>query len=264
MDRVYLTLGSVFKDELDVAKDFVRYHRYVGVERFLILDREFHALNELFKGEPDVIVKPFPENKVNVHSNAWKELIGMCQTIYPTNWLALIDADQTLTPVRTDDMREVLRDYEQYAALQLSWHTFGSSGHETKTEGSLYERFTKRARADAEINRHTQTICQPARTLAAKTDDPHHVKLPAREYAVNTNKERIAPPSPFTEKLHNVAFVGHFISKSREEWARKNERGRADIFGAKMPFKMFDEHEAFCNAEEELRVRELWGKANGQ
>jgi hypothetical protein len=260
-EHVYLTLGSCWKGEADVAKDFVLYHQYVGVERFIIYSREPDETSAMFADDPTVIVKAFQENAFNIHSNAWAGLIRDCQVEFPTTWLALIDADQVLCPVKTDDIREVLKDYEQYASLQLSWHTFGSNGHETKTEGSLYERFTKRAKADAGINRHTQTICQPTRTLALKTDDPHHVKLPYPEISVNTNKEPIVPPSPFTRQLHDVAYIPHYISKSKEEWAIKNGKLRCDIWQEAMPFTMFDEHEAFCNEEEETRVLELWNRA---
>jgi Glycosyltransferase family 92 len=263
MDQTYLTIGTCWKGEEEYALDFVRYHSHIGVERFIIYDREYNEISRMFVDNPAVIVKPFPECPANIHSTAWAGLIGDCQTAYPTTWLALIDADQVLVPVKGNDMRDVLKDYEEYASLQLNWHTYGSSGHENKTEGSLYQRFTKRARANEGINGHTQTICQPLRTLAVQTADPHHVKLPSNEISVNTNKGRVM--GPFNRPaLHDVAWVAHYISKSRSEWAAKNAKGRADIHGEKMPFKMFDDHEAFCNAEEEKRVVELWNQCSHQ
>jgi Glycosyl transferase family 2 len=255
----YLTLGSCLKQEEAYMMDFVKYHRYVGVEHFVFFDREFSPLSQLLGKEPDVEIVHFPDVPENVHAVGWGKLIGHNQG--KTKWLALIDADQVLVPVQTHDVREVLKNYENFASLQCNWHTFGSSGRVEKGEGSLYERFLMRAKSDSGINAHTQFVCQPDRTLAARTADPHHPQLSKNEVSVNTNCNIVRGPfnSP---PLHDTLWIAHYISKSKEEWSIKNAKGRADIFGHKMPFDMFDHHDTFCNAEKEERVLELWKKAN--
>lgn len=255
----YLTLGSCLKNEEPYMKDFVKYHRYVGVERFVFWDREYTKLKEMFKDDPDVEVHHFPDVPHNVHAIAWAELIQYNKG--KTKWLALIDADQVIVPVQTTDIKQVLRQYEQWASLQCNWHTFGSSGHLKNTGEPLYERFLMRAKPDAGINDHTQFICQPDRTAAQRTADPHHPVLPQGEVSVNTNRTLVN--GPFNRPpLHNVMWIAHYISKSREEWDIKNAKGRADIFGQKMPYDLFDQHDTFCNAEREERVLELWKQAN--
>jgi len=255
----YLTLGSCLKNEEPYMKDFVKYHKHVGVEKFVFFDREYHKMKEMFKDDPDVEIVHFPDVPENVHAIAWAQLIGHNKG--RTKWLALIDADQILVPSQTTDIKEILRNYEQYACLQCNWHTFGSSGHLKNTGEPLYERFLMRAVPEAGINNHTQFICQPDRTLAQRTDDPHHPRLPPGEVSVNTNKAVVSGPFNCPPH-HDILWVAHYISKSREEWDFKNSKGRADIFGAKMPYNLFDEHDKFCNAEQENRVLELWKQAN--
>ena len=132
---------------------------------------------------------------------------------------------------------------------------------ELSREGSLYERFLLRATGSAGVNNHTQFICQPSRTLGLKTRDPHHPQLPSHEVSVNTNRQPVS--GPFNEPpLHDVLWVAHYISKSKKEWEIKNNKLRCDVFGARMPTTLFDEHDTFCNAEQENRVLELWNKAN--
>lgn len=258
----YLTLGSCLKQEEAYMADFVKYHRHVGVEHFVFFDREYSPLTKLLGDEPDVEIIHFPDIPQNVHAVGWGQLIKHNQG--KTKWLALIDADQVLVPVKQTDVKEVLKNYEDFASLQCNWHTFGSSGRIEKGEGSLYERFLMRATSQEGINNHTQFICQPDRTLAVRTDDPHHAKMPVNEVSVNTNKV-IIPNSPFNiPPLHDTMFVAHYISKSKEEWATKNAKGRADIFGDKMPFNLFDEHDRFCNVEKEERILELWNAANNK
>lgn len=255
----YLTVGSCLKDEESYMLDFIKYHRYVGVEHFVFLDRGFTALSELLKNEKDVEIHHFPDVPGNVHAEGWAKLIGMNQG--KTKWLALIDADQALVPVKTDDVRDILRPFETYASLQVNWHAFGSGGAQTKEAGSVYERFTMRAKSEEGVNNHTQFICQPDRALPLRTHDPHHPRLPAGEISVNTRAQIITGPFAIPP-AHETMFVAHYINKSREEWLVKNAKGRADIFGAKMPMNIFDDYEQIANAEKELRVLELWNKAN--
>jgi hypothetical protein len=252
----YLTIGSCIKAEDPYMKDFVKYHRSVGVEHFVFFDREYGSIKKMFENDLDVEVIHFPDIPSNVHAEAWAQLIKYNRG--KTKWLALIDADQVLVPVKTNNVKDVLREYEAFASLQCNWHTFGASDKNIKEVGSIYERFLKRANPLATINNHTQFICQPDRTLAEKTDDPHHPKLSPNEISVNTNKNKV-PNSPFNmPPLHDTLWIAHYICKSKEEWMVKNAKGRADIFGQKMPMDLFEEHNSYCNLEEENRVLELW------
>lgn len=255
----YLTLGSCLKQEEAYMMDFVKYHRYVGVEHFVFFDRELGPLSQLLGNEPDVEIVHFPDIPENVHAVGWGKLIGHNQG--KTKWLALIDADQVLVPVQTHDVREVLKNYENFASLQCNWHTFGSSGRDAKGEGSLYERFLMRAKSSEGVNNHTQFICQPDRTLPVRTHDPHHATVKANEMAVNTNGQQVRGPFNIPP-LHDKLWIAHYLTKSKEEWATKNAKGRADIFGQKMPYDLFDQHDVFSNVEREERVLQLWNEAN--
>lgn len=255
----YLTLGSCLKQEEPYMMDFIKYHRYVGVEHFVFLDREFGPLSELLKNEPDVEIIHFPDVPENVHAEGWAKLVAHNQG--KTKWLALIDADEVLVPEQTDDVKNILRHYEEYASLQINWKIFGAGGQDEKLPGSLYERFVMRAKNNEGVNNHTQFICQPDRTLALRTHDPHHPRLPDNESSVNTKFVKVNGPFSIPP-VHDVLWCAHYITKSREEWQMKNAKGRADIFGQKMPFDMFDDHNRIGNAEREERVLELWKKAN--
>lgn len=253
----YLTVASCTKHEEEYIIPFIRLGRFLGVSKFMFWDRTFEPLNSLLnkKDFPDVEIIHFPESPNNVHAIAWAEAIK--RNTGKTHWLACIDLDQMLVPVKTNNICEVLKEYEQYASVQCNWHTFGSSGKEKREDGTLFERFLLRAKSQEGVNNHTQFICQPHRALAQRTDDPHHCKLKRGEVSVNTNKTVISGPFNIPP-LHDTMFVAHYINKSKEEFIIKNNKGRADIFGQKMPFDLFDAHDAIANVEREERVLELW------
>ena len=269
----YLTVGSLWKNEHDYALDFLKYHRYVGVEHFVIFIDDIpgdFSLENLLKNESDVEIVRFSSPDKQLHQTVWGELIKRSQG--KTKWLALIDADQCLVPVQTDDIRNILKEYENFACLQLNWKAFGSSFQEYKATGSVYERFLLCAETNSTYNYPTQFICQPDRTFPIKVIEPHYALLPLGEIAVNTNKEEISkdkvvamnsntPLSFNVPPLHNIMWIAHYTNKSKEEWIIKNNRGRADIIGQKMPFSQFDEYESECNSFKEERVLELWNKA---
>ena len=256
---VYLTLGSILKQEESYIEDFIKYHRAVGVERFVFLDREYYPLKELLKNYDDVEIIHYPDVPGNIHMEAWANIIR--HTKGKTKWLACIDADQALVPVQTDDVREVLKDYEQFAALYVNWHTFGDSGHQTRLPGSLYERFLMRGKFDDVHNVHVQFICQPDRAAGRAASNPHLIVLNNGETVVNTNKIPIVISCvglPTLPAYHNKLWIAHYMVKSREEWDIKNAKGRADIFKLKMDYSGYDIMNTTCNSEREERVLEIW------
>lgn len=267
----YLTLGSCLKNEEPYILDFIKYHRYVGVERFVFLDREYDSLYNLIGNEPDVEIIHFPENIKNNHMEAWGKLIEYNQG--KTTWLALIDADQALVPVKTHNVKDVLSNYESFASLQCNWKAFGSGGQMKKETGSIYERFLLCAPPHSKYSLPTQFICQPARTLAKKTEEPHYPHLPPGEISVNTSGEqidenKIVAMNPGTPKtfqvpaLYDVMWIAHYTNKSYKEFLIKNSKGRADIIGSKIHHNQFKEYDAECNIIEN-RVHQLWSEANG-
>lgn len=252
-----LTLGTLWKNEESYALDFLKYHRHVGVEKFIILDREYHPLKELLKNEPDVEIIHFPESPTTLHADAWAYLVQYNKG--KTKWLALIDADQALVPVKTTDVKEVLIEFERYASVSANWKTIGSGGQEKRLPGSVYERFTMRCKDSEGVNNHCQVIVQPDRGMPKQTKghDPHSTILPYNEISVNTNHQAVHGPWNIPP-VHDKLFIAHYINKSREEFIIKNAKGRADVWGGKIDFSQFDGHEAICNVEKEERMLELW------
>lgn len=272
-EKVYLTVGTLWKQEDPYAEDWVKLVKFLGADRIIIYDREFNFVPNKFRDDQTVIVKQWIDDGAHLHADAWASLIKDCQTETPSDWLALFDNDQILVPEitprtkhPTNDMRDILREYDEphIASVQFNWKTFGSGGAvEWDKTKSLYERFTRRCQDNAPINNHTQTVCIPSRCKAIKPADPHHVFPEGRYVAVNENNQPIK--SPFNiPPTQQVAWFAHYITKSKQEYEIKCGKGRADVYKQSVNAATFDGYEAFCNAEEELRVRELWGKANGQ
>lgn len=251
----YLTIVSCVKDEEDYIEDFVKYHRFVGVQKFIFFDRHYNKVKDIFKYDDDVEVIHFPEPQN--HTQAWEQ--GIIRTQHQSFWTAFIDIDQVLVPVKCDSLPAVLENYQEFASLQVNWHTFGPSGQETKTKGSVYERFLMRAEDHFGVNNHTQSIVQPLLIHVHPWGTPHHAPV-KHGVSVNENKNHVSGPFSIPPS-QNIIWCGHYYTKSKEEWLYKVSKGRADVQGVHIPTTDFDLYKDTCNVVKELRVLELWEKA---
>jgi len=251
----YLTLGTLWKDEDDVCLEFIDYHLNAidGVDKIIIFDREYNRIKALVGDNPKVEVHHYPESSTNVHAQAWADMVKMMKG--KTKWLACIDGDQALVPIKTKNIQDILKNYEDFGALQINWSTFTSNKQVERTPYSLYERFTETAQTNEGVNNHCQFIVQVDKANPIKGCDPHTPTLLPGHISVNTRKQQVV--GPFSSPVdHDVIYVAHYINKSREEYLKKRGKGRADIYGELMP-DMFYLHE-FKDAKQDLRAKTLW------
>lgn len=254
----YLSSCSIVKNEDDYIDDFVKIHKALGVEFFLFFDRSENPLSERFKGRSDIEVIHYPEP--NRHAHAWRDGVQYFQG--KSKWVQFIDIDQVTVPMKTDDIKIMLQDYEQQEALCLNWHSFGSGGRETEPPPgmSTYEAYTWRAEAMTPINNHVQSIVQVEHAaLGHIWHDPHHPLMQSGRYQYNERKQQFNGPWNIPPS-QDVGFIAHYYTRSREYWAKKCAKLRADtgtVGGLPMEF---DHHQSYMNAVEDLTVKNIWEK----
>jgi len=253
----YLSSCSIVKNEDAYIEDFVFFHKKLGVEHFLFFDRSDYPLSERFKGRPEIEIIHFPEP--NRHAQAWKE--GVKRLTGKSRWVQFIDIDQVTVPLKTDDIKVMLQDYERYASLGLNWHSFGSNYREVEPElgVSTYEAYTRRANADAGVNAHIQSIVQVEKAEPEIWHDPHHPVLKLNQMQVNESNGFFQGPfnKPPTQ---NIGFIAHYYTRSKEYWAKKLIKTRADTGTSSGTMADFDHHQTYMNQVEDLTVKNIWDK----
>lgn len=253
----YLSSCSIVKNEDNYIDDFVKIHKALGVEFFLFFDRSDNPLSERYKGRTDIQVIHYPEP--NRHAHAWRDGVQFFKG--KSKWVQFIDIDQVNVPVQTNDLKVMLQDYEQFASLGLNWHSFGAANREIEPEAGLstYEAYTRRAEALTPINNHIQSIVQPDRAAVQIWNDPHHPTLNSGEFQVNERKQQFTGPWNIPPS-QNVGFIAHYYTRSREYWARKCAKLRADTGTVGSTVAEFDHHQSYMNAVEDLTVKNIWDK----
>lgn len=257
----YLSSCSIVKNEAPYIMEFYQIHKKLGVESFLFFDRSTigKPLKEIFAGCDDVEIIHFPEP--NKHAQAWKA--GAQHFKGKSKWVQFIDIDEVVVPMKTNDIKVMLQDYEAWGTLGLNWHTFGANGLEVEPEISTYSAYTKRANGKTSINNHIQSIVQVDFIKDVVWGDPHHPTMMPGQLQVNEKKK------PFNGPFNNppsqdIGFIAHYYTRSREYWANKIARGRADTNtpydNAKNHNEMFDQHQLYMNEIEDITVKNIWEK----
>lgn len=228
----YLTaLITTGNEPIEYIEENRNHHLSIGVEKIYWLShRDIDNFN--FWGEP-VFVGRRSKNKTHQEEiqllNAWWRVI---KSVPPTRWLALIDNDELII---TDNLPELLHDYEYADALGINWRCFGSSGHLTKVFPQLTN-YTARLSNEHPKNRHIKSIIDPAKVIQ-RPKDPHYLGI----HTVNEKHEPITGPfSPFTcEKI----VMNHYWTRSWEDWLEKAAYGSVNYTK-----QMFDDFQKECSA----------------
>ena len=217
----YLSVAAIYRDEAAYLREWIEFHRLVGVERFFLYDNfstdDHRAVLAPYLDSGEVVVHEWPvfPGQVPAYNDA-------IQRHGPeSRWIAFIDIDEFLFSPTGRPLPEVLAEYEQWPGVLANWAMYGSSGHATKPEALVTESYVMRS-ADEDARRMAKSIVDPSRVERC---GGAHFFLYKEGSAVDEHKHpvpygRTEPAS--WEKLR----VNHYFTRSLEEARRKLSRRR--------------------------------------
>jgi Glycosyltransferase family 92 len=224
----YLGIGAIYRWEAENLREWVAFHRVVGVDRFFMYDNasEDDHLEALapFIEDGSVTVHPWPV--FPGQGSAYDHCLARHGD--EVRWIAFLDVDEFLFSPATGRLPELLAEYEEWAGVCVHRAEFGTSGHKERPEGLVLENFVHRARQPPDSRGHFKSIVDPARV--ARCASVHHFVY--REgNAVDENGSRIV--TGIRPERTVVSFsrlrINHYRTKSEEEmrrkWAMWEERG---------------------------------------
>ncbi len=163
----YLSACAIFQDEAPYLKEWIEYHRLLGVKKF-------YLYNDNSTDNYQEILRPYIRNKVvklvdwprpqgrlwhDHQVAAYNHCIRKCKK--NTFWLAVIDIDEFIVPVKEESLPQFLKKFEWVGGVQIFWQFFGTSGvYEVPKDKTLIETLVRKARKDHTSNYNFKTICQ--------------------------------------------------------------------------------------------------------
>lgn len=163
-----LSACAIFQDEAPYLQEWIEYHRMLGVQHFYLYNNNssdnFREVLKTYvkKNIVEIIEWPSASNVSfdPVQRGAYNDCIQKVKK--DTRWLAMIDIDEFIVPVHTNNLQELLKNYSSAGGLQIFWQFFGTSGIKKIPDNmTLIESLTWKAPKDDALNYNFKTIVQP-------------------------------------------------------------------------------------------------------
>lgn len=170
-----LSICAIFKNEASYLKEWIEYHKLVGVEHFsLYNNRSEDAYLQLLqpyiqKGEVTLIDWPDRHTdkwQMNKHAWVYSTQVPAYEHAFKhakSKWVAAIDIDEFIVPVKAHSITEVLEKHEKYShGIEIKWRIYGSSDlDEIPPNKLMIEVLNKRSHPEYPLNGHYKTIVKP-------------------------------------------------------------------------------------------------------
>ena len=255
-----LAIVAILKNEGTYLKEWLDYHLLAGVSHFYLYDNDS---TDNF----DTVINPYvaaglvTSKRIHGKSAQFAAYDDAVQSYrFACRLMAFIDLDEFIFPRTNQSIVEVVDDIFLHnadaAALAVNWQLYGSNGHDkADLSRGVLERFTRRAPIDWVVpipnrdipggNAQIKTIANP-RKIAFFTS-AHFPIYFENCYAVNERGGRVDSYCNEPVTADKIA-LNHYNVKSREEFAAKLNKGRADkdanYFNAEW-FELYDRNEVF-------------------
>lgn len=220
----YLAVCAIAKDEGPYFAEWLDWHISQGVEKFYVYDNGSTDCTRqvlepyIEKGIVDLI--DWPGHRMQIA--AYDDCIERHR--FDTRWLAFIDLDEFIVPLKDQSITAFLHRMEGFSAVEINWLIYGSSGQKEKLPGTMMERFRRHSCPDHILNRHVKSIVDPRRV---------YCMIGCHEAARITGQAADEKGRPLKKSFRDrvpqqeIIRVNHYATRSLAEFAEKQARGRA-------------------------------------
>lgn len=231
--RYEVSIGAIFQDEAPYLKEWIEFHKLVGVDHFYLYNNcstdDFLSVVQPYIDAGDVELFDW-----EVRATGWEHWIYDVQPAAyvdcirrasgESKWLALIDIDEFLTPMKGNQVPDILKDYESFAGVCFNWKIFGDSWLYDLPVGKLMiESLVMTAPLDRSTHLGVKSIVRPEYVEGCK--HPHYVIYKDGFYNVNSNKERKINADGQTDRVYyDRLVVNHYWSRTGSYLYKKLKR----------------------------------------
>lgn len=222
--QIRLAVCAIAKNEGPYFKEWLDWHISQGVAKFYIYD------NESTDCTRDVLA-PYIESGVveYIYYPGYRRQIAAYDDCidrhrFDTRWLAFIDLDEFIVPLRDRSITEFLTGFEDSPVVEINWLIYGSGGAEKKSAAPVMERFRHHSLPSHKLNRHVKSIVNPRRVF---TMTGCHEAARIDGVAADSHGDPITRNFREREPQQDVIRINHYAVRSKEEFIEKQNRGRA-------------------------------------
>lgn len=222
--KIRLAVCAIAKNEGPYFKEWLDWHISQGVEKFYIYDNESTDCTR-------EVLAPYIESGVveYIYYPGYRRQIAAYDDCidrhrFDTRWLAFIDLDEFIVPLRDKSITDFLAGFEDSPVVEINWLIYGSGGAEKKSPAPVMERFRHHSLPSHRLNRHVKSIVNPRRVF---TMTGCHEAARIDGVAADSHGDPITRNFREREPQQDVIRINHYAVRSKEEFIEKQNRGRA-------------------------------------
>lgn len=252
--RYRVSVCAIFKNEADYLREWIEYHKLVGVEHFYLYnnfseDGFMQVLRPYVdNGDVSLIDWPYPQGQIA----AYRDCVRKFKT--ESRWIGFIDLDEFVVPVDDDNLYDFLKKFEKNrGSVLIYWKLFGTSGKtKRKRSGLVTEDFTVCWRKHTNIGKCFYNTAYDFIPDFDKNSNMIHSLWTGYQGKarppVNCFDHVCLEGLNWTEGDHFPIQINHYFTKSLEEWNEKRRRGDAYFKQNPRNDAYFMEHDGKCGA----------------
>lgn len=227
------------KNENRYIKEFVDYHRKIGVTNICLFDnndKDGEHFEAIIKEDIDsgfVLLKDYRGRKV-CQMQAYQECYDTYKNQY--DWIMFMDCDEFIYLVEDSNISQYLsRDiFNEFGMIHLNIMHYGDCDKAHYEDKPVQERFDHPLPLDTKIeypfpeNDHISSIIRGGLSDVHWEGTPH-TTFPCNINCCNNIGIPCRPESPFVHPYNfDLAYFKHYNNKTIEEYCDKIKRGFAD------------------------------------
>jgi glycosyltransferase involved in cell wall biosynthesis len=225
--KYYFSVGAMFKNESHCLKEWVQHYLYHGADHiYLINDNSDDNFLEIIQEYID-------DNKITLFNVNEPYYLGRQRNLYnrhilphikETKWLLMVDLDEFIWSPIDINLKNILKNCENFGQIQIRQTIFGSNGH-IKQPKYLVKYFTRRRLDNSEDTKFKYIVNTSYNFTSLNI---HHADFENKEHAKDGSKFIILNSEYFTNN--------HYCCQSQEFWNNvKCTRGDGDSYLVRTP-----------------------------
>jgi hypothetical protein len=209
------SICAIFKNEAPYLKEWIEYHRLVGVKHFYLYNHEstdgyYSTLEPYIKAgivelENAVNYPDFNGTQVDCYNRCLIKSRGR------SLWVAFIDIDEFIMPTLDVDLAWLLSHYTNYAGVAINWRLFGTSSINQLNENEpMVSQLLMCSSINYPPNAHVKSIVRPE--FVMQFSCPHNPIYVPGYFAVDVEKVPQEGPLSQCVKLNPIR-INHYWTR---------------------------------------------------
>lgn len=226
-----IAVVAIVKNEAKYIKEWIDYHRLIGVNKFYIYD------NNSSDNLREILSPYISKNIVILHqingmarqNDAYNDALNRYGKHY--KYFIALDIDEFiyLNNSKKNNLFDILQEKinsqgNEVGGISVNWMLFGSAGKK-ENDGLVTQSFFYRSKDNFKKNKHIKTICNSQKIVGFL--NPHYPIYLKEFYSIDTEGNKVEGPFVYPPKYNDIR-INHYFTKSKEEFIKKRKRGMAD------------------------------------